>query len=311
MKKCIISGGAGFIGSHLAEKMISNGWNVTIIDNLSSGSLENLKHILKDITFIKSDVRNLSKLKNIPLKADVFIHLAALVSVNESLLNPQETFNINLNGTISVSEFARKKDIPTIVFASSSAVYGNINKEHIKEEDPLHSISPYGLSKQMAEETLALYTKLFGITTISLRFFNVYGPRQKGDSPYCGVISRFMDRIKNGERPVIYGTGKQTRDFIYVDDVTSAILRATSLNDKKNYVYNVGTGKSTSVHELLETILKMNSQKRKERNVKIIYKPVREGDISFSGANIKKIKNELDFKPKYDIHKGLEKLIRI
>lgn len=301
-KKCLITGGSGFVGSHLAEKMIDKGWKITIIDNLSTGKLENLKKIKKQVKFIDADIRNFAKLNKENLKTDVIVHLAAQIYVNKSILNPKETFDINLNGTINILELAKKIGVKKVIFASSSAVYGNINKESISEKESLKPISPYGLSKLMAEEMLALYNQLYGITTTSLRFFNIYGPRQNGSSAYSGAISNFLERIKNGKKPVIYGSGKQTRDFIYVGDAIDAIFKAVLLNDKKNHIYNVGTGNTISINNLLNLIMTLKGKKDK---LFPTYKPKRVGDIELSGANISRIKRELGFKPKYTIEQGL------
>lgn len=306
MNTCLITGGAGFIGSHLVEEMLKIGWNVKVLDNLASGDLNNFKKVQKDVDFIDMDVRNLPKLKKLKLKADLIIHLAALVSVNKSILNPKKTFDINLNGTINILEIAREQGINKIILASSSAVYGNINKENIKESDPTIPISPYGLSKLMAEEALALYSRLYGLTTTSLRFFNVFGPRQNGNSPYSGVISRFLERLQKGKNPVIYGNGKQTRDFVYVEDVVSAIIKAGTREDGKNHIYNVGTGKTVSINDLLSILIKIMPQKEKKS---VFYNPKREGDIMYSGADINKIKKELKFMSRFDIEKGLKRLV--
>jgi len=313
MKNCLITGGAGFVGSCLAEKMVGKGWEVKIIDNLSTGNLENIKKIRKQVELINLDVRDLNKIKSSSnakatadrekLKVDAIIHLAAQIYVEKSILDPKETLDINLNGTINILELAKEIGVKRIIFASSSAVYGNINKENISEKEILKPISPYGLSKLMAEELLALYSRLYGITTTSLRFFNIYGPRQKGDSSYSGVISKFLERIKNNEKPVIYGNGKQTRDFIFVKDAVGGIIKALKLNDKKNHIYNVGTGNTITINNLLKLIMSLKAKKNK---LLPIYKPARKGDIAFSGANISKIKKELSFQPKYTIKQGLK-----
>lgn len=302
MKNILITGGAGFVGSHLAERLLKEGWNIAIIDNLSSGKLDNLKKIEKQFKFINLDIRDLDELKKLNLKADVIVHLAAQIYVEQSVLNPQETFDINSKGTQNMLEFAKQRGIKKFIFASSSAVYGNVNKENISEEEALNPISPYGKSKLMAEEELALFNKLYEMTTTSLRFFNIYGLRQNINSPYTGVITKFFETIKNGDKPIIYGDGKQTRDFIYVEDVVEGIIKSINLNDKKNHIYNVGTGKTVSINNLLDLIKTLSGKRGK---ISPLHKPKREGDILLSGADIAKIKKELGFMPKYTIKQGL------
>lgn len=307
-KNCLITGGAGFVGSHLAEKMIDRGWKITIIDNLSTGKLENLKKIKKQVKFINADIRNFAKLRKENLKTDVIVHLAAQIYVSKSILSPKETFDINLGGTINILELAKKIGVKRVVFASSSAVYGNISKENIPEKEILKPISPYGLSKLMTEEMLALYSELYGITTTSLRFFNIYGSRQDGNSPYSGAIPSFLEKLKNEKKPVIYGNGKQTRDFIYVTDAINVIFKAVLLNDGKNHIYNVGTGNTISINNLLNLIMTLKDKRDK---LFPIYKPKRVGDIQLSGANISRLKKELGFKPKYTLREGLKLMAEI
>jgi len=306
MQNFLITGGAGFVGSHLAERLIKEGYKVTIIDNLSTGKLDNISKIKDKVQFIKADIRDINQLKKISQKFTTIIHLAAQIYVEQSILNPKETFDINVDGTLNILELAKDLGINKIIFASSSAVYGNVNKENISEKQALKPISPYGESKLMAEKALDKYSSLYKITTTSLRFFNIYGLRQDASSPYSGVISKFFEQIKNKEKPVIYGNGKQTRDFIYVEDVVGAIIKTLKLDDKKNYIYNVGTGSTISINNLLSLIAEVKGRKEK---IAPLYKQARKGDIEFSGADISKIRKELGFLPKYTIKQGLKRML--
>jgi UDP-glucose 4-epimerase len=314
MNSILITGGAGFVGSHLAEQLVEKGYEVTIVDNLSTGKMSNIPKIkdqrskIKDqITFVKADIRDIARLNKIKGNFDAVVHLAAQIYVEKSILDPKETYDINLNGTFNILDFAREKRISKFIFASSSAVYGNVNKENISEEELLNQISPYGLTKMLAEQAVASYGRFYGITTTSLRFFNIYGPRQNNSSPYSGVISKFLEQTEGkGKQPEIHGNGEQTRDFIYVEDVVEAIISSLKLGDKKNHIYNVGTGNTISIKDLFNLMVDLKERKDK---IKPLYKPKREGDIQFSGANISKIKNELGFIPKYKIKEGLLKLI--
>jgi UDP-glucose 4-epimerase len=313
MKKYLITGGAGFVGSHLAERLVEEGSEVTIIDNLSTGKLENISEITStllgagknQITFIQADIRDTDGLGKINSKFDAIIHLAAQVYVHKSILNPQETYDINIAGTLNILELAKKLNIKKIIFASSSAVYGNLNKNSIDETDELKPISPYGISKLKAEELLRNYSESYQITTVNLRFFNIYGPHQDANSPYSGVITNFIKKIKQNEKPIIYGKGEQTRDFIYIEDIVEGIVGSLKLQDGRNHTYNLGTGKTISINELLSLIARILVKD----NLEPLYKSSRKGDILFSGASIAKIKKELDFLPKYGINEGLKKLV--
>jgi len=309
MKNCLISGGAGFIGSHLAERLVQEKNNVIIVDNFSSGNINNLEKVKNKIKIVRLDIRNDKKIDDILKNIDVIFHLAAIVSVQESIKNPKETFEVNLNGTINLLEGMKKNSIPKIIFASSSAVYGNVNKNNICEKDNISPISPYGLSKYLAEEIIRIYQRLSMINATCLRFFNVYGQRQDGKSPYSGVISKFIEKIKNNKRPEIYGNGNQTRDFVYVEDIVNALINAMSFDDKKNRILNIGTGKTISINDLYKIIINLLPQINGQKKPEPIYLPAREGDIIYSGADIRKAVSDLNYHPKFSVFDGLKKYL--
>ncbi len=293
----IITGGAGFIGSNIAEELEKNNEDFLIIDNLySSNSYERNKKI------VIADVSNYDSIRFIEKINDEIniIHLASIVSVEESRINPLNTFKSNVMGTANIMELARKTDA-YVTIASSAAVYGERNKMPISEEDEKDPINLYGYTKLMEEEILFSYIKEYGLKGSALRLFNVYGPKMK-KGPYSGVIQIFITKLLNNERPVIFGDGKNTRDFIYVKDVVNAFLNA--IKYKANGIYNIGTGKEISIKQLLDLIEKILNV-----NIEPIYDKPRKNDIRFSVANIEKAKNDLKWEPKINLNEGLKKTI--
>jgi len=228
--KILITGGAGFIGSHMAESFLRGGWNVTVLDNFSSGRRENLSHISDRITIIEGDIRDKSAVADAMAGSAAVVHLAALASVPASFLNPEETYEVNFMGTQNVLEAAHRNKVSRVTFASSSAVYGDTEILPITEEAPENPLSPYGLSKLLGEKLCRFYNTAYGLPVTVFRFFNVYGPRQNPFSEYSAVIPKFLSIIKEGGTPVIFGTGEQTRDFIYVSDLVQAHMLAIEGN---------------------------------------------------------------------------------
>lgn len=299
--RVIITGGTGFIGSHLAEELIKlkNIYEVKVIDNLSKGTLENIKHVLGEVEFVKGDVRNFSFLKTEFEGYDVVFHKAALIEVPKSIKNPLNTNDINANGTLKVLLAARDCGVNKVVFASSCAVYGENKKA--KEEDKLKPSSPYAVTKIVGEEYCKLFSRLYGLETVCLRYFNVYGKRQPSNTNYGAVIPNFINALKNNEQPIIFGDGKQTRDFVYVKDVVKANILALKKGVKGTY--NIGSGKRTSIIQLYNLISSILNKKIRPR-----FKKAREGDIKHSLADISKAKKVLGFRPEYDITKGLKEI---
>ena len=301
--KIIVTGGAGFVGSHLVELLVKKKHFPIIVDNLNSGLYSNIKHFVdaKKAKFIKSDIRDFKKIMQLP-KVDAVIHLAAIASVVESINNPIFVNDVNVNGTLNILEFCRKKKIKKLVFTSSAAIYGNYEKK-ITEKTPTIPTTVYGSTKLTGEQYCKIYSNLFGINITSLRPFNIYGPRQ--NDAYAGVISKFMDKLNENKSPIIFGNGKQTRDFIHVDDVARAFYYALKFKKTKFAVFNLATGKSTSINELAKIFLSVT----KKLNVKPIHKKPISGVVIHNSTNPIKIKQHLDFISSINLTNGITNFV--
>ncbi len=299
MSTIVITGGLGFVGSHVIDLLSKEDYNLVIIDNEYTGKLINVKkHLNKNsITIHRVDIRDREKIPRLLENADAVIHLAAIVSIDKFLEDPYMGYDVNAMGTLNIVESCRKNDIDKIVFASSTAVYGDPIYIPIDENHPTNPKSLYGASKLSGEKILFSYSKTYGIKGISLRFFNIYGPRMT-PGPYAGVIYKFIKAVLKNESIIIYGNGKQTRDFVYVEDVAEAILHTLRYNASE--VFNVGTGQSITILELAKKIMNLIGRK-----VKIKFTHERPGDIKLSQANIKKISEKLGWKPRTDLLEGL------
>jgi len=301
MKKCLVTGGAGFIGSNLVESLVDASVQVKVLDNLSSGVLQNLEQFREYIDFKQGDVRDLGTLREIMSGVEVVFHQAALVSVPQSIEDPIEAAMVNDLGTLNVLESARHSGVRRVVFASSCAVYGDLPQLPKKEEMDTRPMSPYAASKLHGETYAKLYRDLYGLETVCLRYFNVYGPRQDPSSPYSGVISIFMDKAARGETPTIYGDGEQCRDFVYVADVVQANLLAAQRQNISSVVINVGTGKSVTVNSLWKNIAELAGVHGEPERANS-----RPGDIRQSVAEISQAHELLDFEPRYSLEEGLK-----
>ncbi|MBL8025480.1 MAG: SDR family oxidoreductase [Fibrobacteres bacterium] len=302
--KYLITGGCGFIGSHIAEALVSEGHEVICYDNLSSGYEKNIAHIRDKVKFVKADVRDLDTLYRETKGVDFIFHEAALVSVFESVDRPFVNNEVNITGMLNVLAASRANGVKRVVVASSAAVYGN-NPELPKVETMRpEPESPYAIGKITDEYYMQVFAKLYGVQTVCLRYFNVYGPRQDPTSMYSGVISKFSDVLKSGAVPTIFGDGQQTRDFVFVKDIVKANLLAMR-TDKAGMgeVFNIATGATVSLVELLETMCTILGRK-----VAPVFKEARAGDIRHSSASIDKAVNVLGYKPDFTIEKGLRAL---
>jgi len=291
----IITGGSGFIGSHLASFLVEKGYKVQIIDIVPPPLGINAE-------FIRASILDMQKLLRLFSNAQAIVHLAALVDVQASISDPYSDFQVNVQGTINVLEAAKKNNVKKVIFSSSAAVYGEPKEFPISEEHPTNPISPYGLSKLCSEKYVLLYNKLYGMENIALRFFNVYGKGQNTFSPYSGVITKFAEKLKEGKEPLIYGDGKQTRDFVHVKDVCQAIY--LSLSAKADEPINIGSGKETSIIELLEKMCFILNTKPNPK-----FLSPKKGDIKRSFANIQKAKDLLGFSPKITLEEGLKEIL--
>lgn len=296
----LITGGAGFIGRYLTEKLLVSN-QVTIYDNLSNSSIENIFFLINNgVKFIKGDVLDFEKLLECSKNFDVVIHLAAKSDVRESVINPKDTINVNLNGTINVLKCCVQNKIKKIIFASSAAVYGDCKELPITEKSKTEPLSPYGKSKLDAEKKIREFADEFGFNAISLRIFNVYGKGQNEN--YAGVISKFVKNISENKPIVIYGDGEQTRDFISVHDVVEAFECA--INSDKNETYNIANGVSISVNDLAYMMIKKSGKK-----IGIIHKEQKKGDIKKSFANVSFAEKSMDFFTKIKLDDGLTELL--
>ncbi len=300
-KKALVTGGAGFIGSHLVEALAANGCQVTVLDNLSSGHMTNLKHLSGKFVFHREDIRDSEALLAAAENCDVIFHLAAVVSVPLTIENPVDTAEVNDRGSLLVLEAARKQQVKRVVFSSSCAIYGDDPQLPKREDMPPKPMSPYAVQKLAAEYFTNVYYDLYGLETSVLRYFNVYGPRQDPSSPYSGVISIFMTKALRDEAAVIYGDGNQSRDFIYVTDVVKANLLAATAQGACGQVINIGAGRSVQINALWHAICALSG-----RQLEPTYGPQRPGDIVESLAAMKKAKQLLAFECDVSFEKGLE-----
>lgn len=303
--RVLVTGGAGFIGSHLVDGLMNEGYEVVVLDNFFSGETGNIRHHLDSGKFrlIKGDVRSSEDVKEALRDVDAVFHLAAIVSVPLSVKNPLLVDDVNVRGTLNLLEASLKADIERFIYASSCAVYGEALSLPIDEKHPTNPTSPYAASKLAAEYYCKVFSQNYGLKTLCLRYFNVYGPRQvKG--LYSGVITRFIDRLRQGKPPIIYGDGKQTRDFVHVRDVVEASMLALSCQSTGE-VMNVGTGRSITISKLAEVLMALSGRS----DLKPRYVAPRRGDIRSSCADISRAKRALGYKPKVVLKKGLRTLL--
>jgi UDP-glucose 4-epimerase len=298
----LVTGGAGFIGSHLVEALVKAKHDVTVLDNLSSGKLDNLSSV--KVNFIKGDICDEKTVKKAVANQDVVFHLAAIASVPYSVQNPLETHEVNATGTLKLLIASRDAKVKRFVYSSSAAVYGDEPSLPKKESSPLKPQTPYALTKLAGEQYTLMFHKLYGIETVALRYFNVYGPRQDPKSPYSGVITKFVAALKQGTQPLIFGDGKQTRDFVFVSDVVQANLKAMTAN-AAGKVFNIATGVQVSINEMLahlnEVLKTKISAKHEQRQP---------GDILHSVADISEAKKVLHYHPGVLFHEGIEQTVK-
>lgn len=301
MNKILITGGAGFIGSNLAKALVKDNNKVVVVDDLSMGKVENIKKL--DVEFIEHDVTDKAFMHHLlrEYKFDYIFFLAAVASVADSVERPLETHAINQEAVLDTLEFIHHNNLPLkrFVFTSSAAVYGNLPDMPKSETTRCQPLTPYAVDKYAAERFTIDYEGLYGVPTVAVRFFNVFGPNQNPASPYSGVLSIITDKLKNNEAFNLYGDGSQTRDFVYVADVVKA-LRLVATKTPKATVYNVAQGGETSLLDLIKMYEKVSGKK-----LNINYMPARKGDITKSIADISKIKS-IGFRPDWSLERGLK-----
>ncbi len=301
--KAVVTGGAGFIGSHIVEALVRSGRHVVALDDLSSGKLENINHLPKDrLEFVSGSVTDLGLLESVLHGADVIFHEAAIASVPLSLEKPEATHEVNLTGTLNVLRAAKHNSVGKVVFASSCAIYGNDAILPTPEHFPADPQSPYAVSKLAAEYYCDVFRKVYGLSTICLRYFNVYGPRQSAESDYAAAIPRFINLIGGGKSPVVFGDGEQSRDFVFVRDVVAANLLAAE-SDLAG-VYNIGTGESVSVNRLADMIMKLYGHVGN-----VVHEAARLGEVRHSRADNSRAM-AFGYRSAYTLERGLREMLQ-
>jgi len=303
--RVLVTGGAGFIGSHLVDKLLQDGFEVIVLDDLSSGRIGNIKHHLKDRRFrmIEGDIREEKAVKRTVKGVEAVIHEAAISSVEDSIKDPIKINDINVNGTLNLLNLSVKEGVKRFVFASSASVYGDLNPP-LREDTQPKPMSPYAVSKLSGEYYCKVFHKIYGLETMCLRYFNVYGPRQR-KGPYSGVINNFINNIKKDRPPMIFGDGLQTRDFIYVSDVVEASLIALKSEEGIGEVFNIATGEPITINELAKTLIELKGKS----SLKPIHAEPRKGDIKHSYADVDKAERILKFRARVSLGEGLKKLL--
>lgn len=297
----LVTGGAGFIGSHLVDALVERGVRVRVLDNFATGKRENLAHCLDRIELIEGDIRDAGTCGRACEGVVVVFHQAALGSVPRSMKDPATTIAVNVGGTANVFAAARDAAVPRVVYASSSSVYGDSDKLPKREGEEGKPLSPYALSKVINEQFADVFTRCFGMEFVGLRYFNVYGPRQDPNGPYAAVIPRFFKALASGQPPVIYGDGEQARDFTYVADAVQAnVLAAQAPKEACGGAYNVGTGRNTTVNTLAALI-----RDAVGHGPEPVHEVPRPGDVRCSLADIGRAAGAFGFRPKVDLASGL------
>jgi len=299
--KCVVTGGAGFIGSNLTRRLVDLAKEVVVIDNLSTGQIANLKD---GINFVYGDIRDLELLKKVLNDTEIVFHLAALPSVKRSVEDPVSTNANNVQGTLNVLVAAKERYVDRVIFASSSSVYGNSDELPKHEDMTPKPISPYAVSKLAGEQYAKAFYDIYGLKTVILRYFCIFGPMQSPNSEYSAVIPKFIKKMLNDERPEIYGDGNQTRDFTYVDNVVEANILATKSEKAIGQVINIGSGEQHSLNELFSILSSLLG-----KNLRPIYHEFRKGDVRHSRASIKEARELLGYNVVIPFEVGLKKTI--
>lgn len=304
MANCLVTGGAGFIGSHLAAAMLARGDRVVILDNFTTGKHENLNDLNGDLVVIEGDIRDQELVSKLIGDVEYVFHQAAYVSVPASIDEPEHCFDINVNGTIVLLEAARQAKLKRFVIASSAAVYGDSNELPLKENTNLHPMTPYAVSKQVIESYARMYWEVYNLPVVALRYFNIFGPRQSPESDYAAAIPLFIRAVLEGRSPTIFGDGLQTRDFVFIDDVVRANLLAAESQRVNGQVMNICAGRETSLLDLLNTIQEITKEQ-----ITPTFTEVRAGDIYKSCGDNHLANEVMGFTPEISIKFGLSKTL--
>ncbi len=300
-KLYLVTGGAGFIGSHIAEALVKRGDRVRVLDNFMTGKRENLTHLTGKIEFIEADIRDYTAIRQATEGVQVVYHEAAIPSVPRSVADPQLSHDVNVNGTFNVLMAARDAGVKRLVFAASSSAYGDTEVLPKTETMMPNPLSPYAAAKLVGELYCQTFTRVYGLETVALRYFNVFGPRQDPTSPYSGVISKFVTALLANQIPTIFGDGEQSRDFTYIANVVDANLRAAEAPEANGQVMNMGIGERITLNQLLDELQKIIGT-----NLKPEYKETRAGDVRHSLADITRAENLLGYRPLVGLAEGLK-----
>jgi nucleoside-diphosphate-sugar epimerase len=303
MSLYVVTGGAGFIGSHLTEELIRRGERVRVVDSLITGNRTNLAHV-QGVDFVEGDLADLDVAKRAVGGADYVLHQAAIPSVPRSVDDPITSNRANIDSTLNVLVAARDAGVKRVVYAGSSSAYGNTPTLPKREDMPTNPLSPYALQKLVGEQYMQMFTTLYGLETVTIRYFNVFGPRQDPSSPYSGVISLFARALLENRSPTIYGNGEQTRDFTYVANVVDGVLRAVTAPAASGHVINVATGTSISLNRLFQVVRELTGSR-----ADVQYAKPRSGDVKDSLADITKARNLLGYSPSVPFEEGLRKTV--
>jgi nucleoside-diphosphate-sugar epimerase len=299
----LVTGGAGFIGSHLAEALVGRGERVRVVDNLATGKRRNVEH-LSGIDFLEGDLAEAGVAARAVQGVDYVLHQAAIPSVPRSVADPVTSHRANVDASLNLLVAARDTGVKRVVYAGSSSAYGDAATLPKREDMPPHPLSPYALQKLVVEQYCQIFSQLYGLETVTIRYFNVFGPRQDPGSPYSGVISLFAAAVLEGQPPVIYGDGEQTRDFTYVANVVDGVLRAVDAPGAAGEVINVATGGRISLNELLRTMNRLVGGR-----VEPVFKEARPGDVRDSQADIAKARALLGYSPIVTLEEGLKRTL--
>jgi UDP-glucose 4-epimerase len=302
---CLVTGGAGFIGSHLVEGLTAQGRRVRVLDDFSTGLGANLEHVRPAPEVLAGDVADTAAVQKAMAGVSVVFHLAALASVQRSVEQPADTHRVCAGGTLAVLDAARRAGIRRVVYAASSSAYGIPAADVQTEDDPVSPLSPYAAAKLAGEMYAQAFAATYGLETVRLRFFNIFGPRQRADSPYSGVIALFTAALGSGRAPIIFGDGQQSRDFTFVTDVVQALVRAAEVPGVSGRVYNIGTGRAVNLLQLLDALNRLLGTQ-----VTAQHAPARAGDVRHSRADIRRARQDLGYEPAVPFEQGLAQTLR-
>jgi len=305
MSGYLVTGGAGFIGSHICEELLRRGESVAVLDNFATGKRENLRHLARDLRIIKGDLRDLVVVREAVRGADYVLHQGALPSVPRSVADPVTSHQVNTEGTLNVLVAARDAGVKRVVFASSSSVYGDTPVLPKREDMPPNPKSPYAVSKLTGEHYCRVFYEIYGLETVALRYFNVFGPRQDPDSQYAAAIAKFTRAMLDGGEITVYGDGEQTRDFTYVANVVEANLLATGAPGAAGKVFNIACGDQVSLNQVIRHLAELV-----RRESEVVYQPPRAGDVKHSRADIASASSILGYRVKVAFDEGLARTLR-